>query len=126
MELGLGCMVGIISYCLDFCRGWVDAFFSNDMSKEIHFFGCNCAFLWLEVEFPEVKMAKDFLEQLHMLFERFGVDHDIINVDVESFSNHVGEYFIHSTLKCGGGIAESKGHSGVFIMTIRGHKGRLF
>src|SRR3954462_7101578 len=52
-----------------------------------------------------------------MFIEGFGVDGDIVDIDMEDFSYEVTKDFVHGALKGGRGITESKGHPGVHIVT---------
>ena len=86
----------------------------------------NGAFLGLEVELPVAKVVHYFLEEDQVFLEGPGVNHNIINVNVESFPNHVSENFVHGMLKCRGGIAETEWHPCKFVMSIRGNESRSF
>ena len=57
-----------------------------------------------------------------MLFKSSGVDHDVINVDLETMAYHVPEHVVHDTLECSRSIAEPKWHLVVLVATKGGNK----
>src|SRR5947208_1538715 len=92
------------------------------MAKEVNSLSSNGALLGLKVQAVCSKAAEDFVEEVHMFFEGCRVDHDVINVDVQTFPNTIIEDLIHHTLESGRGIAWSKGHSGKLVLTIQGNE----
>jgi hypothetical protein len=73
--------------------------------------------------FPD--SAEDFLKDFHVFGEGFGVDRDIINVDMHRFSNQIMENVIHGSLECCRGIAQAKGHSVELVVTAGGGESTL-
>ena len=65
---------------------------------------------------------EDFFEDLHVFVEGGGVDCDVIDVNMHDFPNHISKDIVHCMLESGRCIAESKGHAGVFVMSVRGDK----
>ena len=92
------------------------------MPKEINLFSSDGTLLGFEVQAVCLEATEDFVEEVHMLFEGCRVDHDIINVDVQSFPNKIMEDLIHDALESGRGIAWSEGHPGEFVLAIWGNK----
>ena len=122
MEFGFVGQSGIFGNGSDFGRRWVDSISVNNMPEEVNLLSSNGALLGFEVQAMCSEAVEDFVEEVHMLFEGCRVDHDIINVDIQSFPNEIMENFIHDMLESGRGIARSEGHSGEFVLAIRGDK----
>src|SRR3954465_2630416 len=83
------------------------------------------AFLRFDVETELPQPGQEFFGEDHVFFEGRRVERNIINIDVESFSNHVSKYFVHGSLEGGWGIGRSKGHPEEFVMSIWGDKSRF-
>src|SRR4051794_30548029 len=58
-----------------------------------------------------------FFNHNHVLFKGSGVDRDIVQVDMHAFANHVVEDVVHDSLKCRGGVAKSKRHADILVLT---------
>ena len=88
------------------------------MAKEVNLVGGDGTLLGLEVELPLMQAMHEFLQEDHVFFKGFCVDGNIINIHIESFSNHIFKDFIHSSLEGCWGIAESEWHSGEFVIPL--------